>query len=69
MAGCNAVWAANHWQIAVKIHVAKHPGGEHVCQNLHQANWAAFPTHDILPVSPCCQGHSRARGKANGNPA
>lgn len=68
MAGCNVVWAANHWQSAVEIHAANHPGAQHVCQDLHQANWAAVPTHDILLASPCCQGHSKARGKANGNP-
>ena len=68
MAGCNVVWAANHWQSAVEIHAANHPGAQHVCQDLHQANWAAVPAHDILLASPCCQGHSKARGKANGNP-
>jgi DNA (cytosine-5)-methyltransferase 1 len=68
MAGCNVVWAANHWQSAVEIHSANHPGAQHVCQDLHQANWAAVPKHEILLASPCCQGHSKARGKASGNP-
>ena len=68
MAGCNVVWAANHWQSAVDIHAANHPDAQHVCQDLHQANWAAVPKHDIMLASPCCQGHSRARGKEHGNP-
>jgi len=67
-AGVNVVWAANHWPEAVKWHNANHPDTEHVCQDLHQADWTQVPAHDILLASPCCQGHSRARGKANGNP-
>ncbi len=67
-AGVNVVWAANHWPEAVKWHNANHPDAEHVCQDLHQADWTQVPAHDILLASPCCQGHSRARGKANGNP-
>ncbi|MFD2271784.1 DNA cytosine methyltransferase [Undibacterium arcticum] len=39
MAGCNVVWAANHWQQAVDTHAANHPDAQHVCQDLHQANW------------------------------
>lgn len=67
-AGCEIVWAANHWQDAVQIHAANHPGAIHICQDLQQANWAHVPGHDLLLASPCCQGHSKARGKANGNP-
>jgi DNA (cytosine-5)-methyltransferase 1 len=68
MAGCTVVWAANHWQSAVDVHAANHPDTEHVCQDLHQANWENVPAHDLLLASPCCQGHSKARGKASGNP-
>jgi DNA (cytosine-5)-methyltransferase 1 len=68
MAGINVVWAANHWPAAVAIHAQNHPGAAHACQDLHQANWQDVPAHDILLASPCCQGHSKARGKANGNP-
>lgn len=68
MAGINVVWAANHWPAAVAIHSLNHPGAEHACQDLHQTNWREVPAHDILMASPCCQGHSKARGKANGNP-
>lgn len=68
MAGCEVVWAANHWQSAVDIHAQNHPEAQHLCQDLHQANWMDVPKHDLILASPCCQGHSRARGKANGNP-
>lgn len=68
MAGCNVVWAANHWQSAVDIHAANHPGAQHSCQDLHQADWSQVPAHDLLLASPCCQGHSKARGKLSGNP-
>lgn len=68
MAGINVVFAANHWQAAVDIHAANHPGTEHACQDLHQTNWRDVPAHDLLLASPACQGHSRARGKATGNP-
>lgn len=68
MAGVNVVWAANHWPAAVEIHAANHPDAEHACQDLHQTNWRDVPAHDVLMASPCCQGHSKARGKANGNP-
>ncbi len=68
LAGVQVVWAANHWPDAVRWHEANHPGAIHVCQDLHQANWAEVPAHDLLLASPCCQGHSKARGKSNGNP-
>lgn len=62
-AGCNVVWAANHWRAAVDIHAANHPDTEHACQDLQQADWTAVPAHDLLLASPACQGHSKARGK------
>lgn len=66
--GVQVLWAANHWPEAVKWHSANHPTTQHVCQDLHQARWEAVPAHDLLLASPCCQGHSKARGKASGNP-
>ena len=68
MAGVEVVWAANHWAAAVGIHQLNHGSTIHVCQDLHQARWDEVPAHDIMLASPCCQGHSKARGKANGNP-
>ncbi|WP_277593652.1 DNA cytosine methyltransferase [Pseudomonas chlororaphis] len=67
-AGIQVLWAANHWPDAVEWHSANHPDTQHVCQDLHQARWDQVPAHDLLLASPCCQGHSPARGKANGNP-
>lgn len=67
MAGCNVVWAANHWPSAVEWHAKNHPNTQHQCQDLHQANWAQVPAHDLLLASPCCQGHSKARGKTKNN--
>ena len=61
-AGVSVVWAANHWRAAVDCHAANHPTTTHACQDLQQANWEQVPAHDILLASPCCQGHSRARG-------
>ncbi len=63
MAGAKVVWAANHWQSAVEIHTANHPGTIHACQDLHQADWSQVPGHDLLLASPACQGHTHARGK------
>lgn len=67
-AGVEVLWAANHWPEAVKWHGANHPHTQHVCQDLHQAQWENVPGHDLLLASPCCQGHSKARGKSSGNP-
>ena len=68
LAGINVVWAANHWPEAVKWHQINHPQAQHLCQDLHQADWSLVPKHDLMLASPCCQGHSKARGKAHGNP-
>lgn len=67
LAGHQVVWAANHWPAAVEWHSRNHPDALHICQDLHQADWSQVPAHDIMLASPCCQGHSRARGKAKGN--
>ena len=67
-AGVNVLWAANHWPVAVEWHSANHPETQHACQDLHQAQWEKVPAHDLLLASPCCQGHSKARGKKSGNP-
>lgn len=62
-AGASVLWAANHWPLAVETHAANHPGTEHACQDLQQADFGAVPDHDLLLASPCCQGHTNARGK------
>lgn len=63
LAGCDVLWAANHWETAVATHATNHADTIHVCQDLRQANWMEVPAHDLLLASPCCHGHSRARGK------
>lgn len=62
-AGCRVIWAANHSPAAVRWHAANHPGTEHACQDLQQADFRHAPRHDLLLASPACQGHSPARGK------
>lgn len=63
LAGVRVVWAADHLRLAVDTHAANHPGAEHLCQDLHQADWNAVPSTDLVLASPCCQGFSRARGR------
>lgn len=63
MAGCRVLWAANHWPAAVRVHATNHPGTEHACQDLQQADWSRVADHDLLLASWACQGFSRARGK------
>ena len=60
VAGVRVVWAANHWRLAVEAHQLNHPGTEHSCQDLRQANWSELPEYDLLLASPACQGHSTA---------
>lgn len=40
LAGCEVVWAANHWPLAVEWHAANHPDAAHVCQDLHAGRWS-----------------------------
>jgi DNA (cytosine-5)-methyltransferase 1 len=67
-AGLDVLWAANHWPEAVEWHRANYPETQHVCQDLHQADWAQVPGHDLMLASPCSQGHTKARGLASANP-
>lgn len=59
-AGVDVVYAANHWQLAVDVHSARHPSTAHECQDLHQADFSRLPDHELLLASPACQGHSTA---------
>lgn len=59
-AGVDVILAANHWRASVDIHAANHPGIRHSCQDLQQADFGAFPDHDIMLAAPACQGHSTA---------
>ena len=62
-AGVQVLLAANHWPKAVEFHQLNHPEVIHECQDLRQIDWNKVPDHDILMASPCCQGHSLARGR------
>lgn len=62
-AGCEVIWAANHWPAAVETHATNHPHTQHACQDLQQADWTTVPEFDLLLASPACQGHTHARGK------
>lgn len=62
-AGVEVVWTGNHNPVAVQYHALNHPDAMHVCQDLHQADWTLLPRHDAMLASPCCQGHTPARGK------
>ncbi len=48
MAGTQVVWAANHWPVAVQYHAANHPAADHLCQDLHQADWSRVPATDLM---------------------
>jgi DNA (cytosine-5)-methyltransferase 1 len=62
-AGVHVLCAANHLPLAVEYHKENHPETDHLCQDLHQADFWKWPDFDICMASPCCQGHSDARGK------
>lgn len=62
-AGCQVVWAGNHWAVAVDWHSQNHQETTHACQDLHQQNWNEVPDHDLMLASPSCRGHTEARGK------
>lgn len=61
--GARVLWAANHWQLAVRWHAANHPDVAHACQDLHQTDWRDVPRHDLTLAAPECQGHTPARGR------
>jgi len=61
--GVPVLWAANHWRLAVDVHAINHREVECVCQDLQQADWSHVPNCDLVLASPCCQGHTKARGK------
>ncbi len=62
-AGLKVIWAANHSRTAVDYHEINNPDTHHECQDLQQADLASIPDHDLMMLSPECQGHTDARGK------
>jgi len=57
-AGGTVAYAADHWELAVRVHSDNHPSVKHECQDLCQADFAALPAFEALWASPACQGHS-----------
>lgn len=59
-AGIPTVYAANHWDLAVRAHAMNHPDALHVCQDLRQADWTKLPAYDLLLAGPSCPANSTA---------
>ena len=62
-AGVKVLWAGNHLPAAVDYHAINHPEISHGCQDHHQQNFHELPDFDLALGAPCCQGHSKSRGK------
>lgn len=60
--GVEVVIAANHWDLAVRVHNANHPGADHAAADLHEEDPSYFPKTDILWASPECTKWSQANG-------
>lgn len=58
--GVKVRFAANHWDLAVRVHAANHPEVQHAQQDLRQFDFATLEPFDILLAGPACQGHSSA---------
>jgi DNA (cytosine-5)-methyltransferase 1 len=59
-AGVEVTDAANHSELAIRVHSVNHPRVRHHLQDLRQFNFATLDPFDILLASPSCVGHSRA---------
>ncbi|UUW92987.1 MULTISPECIES: DNA cytosine methyltransferase [Pimelobacter] len=60
--GVVVVMAANHWDLAIKVHNANHPEADHAAVDLHEENPRFFPQTDVLWASPECTKWSQASG-------
>lgn len=56
--------AANHWEKAVEVHNANHPGADHLCADISSYNPRHVAGTDLLWASPECTNHSQAKGIA-----
>lgn len=61
--GVEAVFAANHKQIAVDVHARNFPNAEHYCGDVASAAIERFPRADLFWASPACPPWSNARGQ------
>lgn len=62
-AGITVKMAANHWDLAVNVHQANHPGAWHDQADLSQVDPRRYPRTDMAWMSPSCTHHSNASGK------
>ena len=60
--GIEVVMAANHWDLAVEVHLENHPSADHAAVDLHEEDPRYFPRTDILWASPECTKWSQASG-------
>ena len=63
--GLEVAFAANHWDLAIEVHNANHPGADHAAVDLHEENPAFFGppgSFDVLWASPECTKWSQASG-------
>jgi DNA (cytosine-5)-methyltransferase 1 len=60
--GARALFAVNHWHIAVETHSANFPDCRSVNSRLEDVNPSECSKIDLLFASPECTHHSRARG-------
>lgn len=60
--GVEVRMAANHWDLAVRVHNANHPDADHAASDLHEEDPRYFPKTDILWASPECTTWSQAGG-------
>jgi len=60
-AGCNVVWAGNHWREACDVYQLNH-GIKPACDDMHLTKWETVPKHDLLLASWACQGFTPAQG-------
>lgn len=61
--GVEVKLAANHWQKAVEVHNANHPGADHLCADISAYDPRRVPSTDLLWASPECTNHSQAKGR------
>lgn len=60
--GVQVVMAANHWDLAIEVHIQNHPDADHAAVDLHEEDPRYFPRTDILWASPECTKWSQASG-------
>lgn len=61
-AGCEVVYALNHWTTAIDSHQANYSDVKHRCAPIDRVPLDDAPDCDILIASPECTHHSNARG-------